>query len=121
MTDQIRAIAEMRLRPGVDAETALACVRRISARSESLDPGTLAHNYYYDPVRGLLIAHEHYADAAAMVAHLGNMDPADIGVLVGSFEIASMRLFGRPSDELRGMLAGFGTAEYFDFVGGFTR
>ena len=71
--------------------------------------------------RGLLVAHEHYEDPAAMMAHLSGMDPADIAVLVGAVEITSMRLFGPATAELRATLASFGTAEYFDFVSGFTR
>ena len=121
MSTHIRAIAEMKIRPGVNAATALACVRRISARTEARDPGTLAHNYYVDAARGILVAHEHYEDSAAMMAHLAGMDPADIAVLVGAVEIASMRVFGPASDELRAMLASFGTVEYFDFVSGFMR
>jgi quinol monooxygenase YgiN len=121
VSNQIRAIAEMRIRPGVDAATALACLRRISARTEAVDRGTLAHNYYVDAQRGLLVAHEHYEDPAAMMAHLSGMDPADIAVLVGAVEITSMRLFGPATAELRATLASFGTAEYFDFVSGFTR
>jgi len=111
----------MRIRPGVDSATALACVRRISARTEARDRGTLAHNYYVDAVRGVLVAHEYYEDSAAMMAHLASMDPADIAVLVGAVEIASMRVFGPATSELRAMLASFGTVEYFDFVTGFTR
>jgi hypothetical protein len=56
-----------------------------------------------------------------MMAHLSGMDPADIAVLVGAVEITSMRLFGPATAELRATLASFGTAEYFDFVSGFTR
>ena len=121
MSTRIRAIAEMRLRPGVDIESALACLRRISARTEARDRGTLAHNYYVDSARGVLVAHEHYEDSAAMMAHLAGMDPADIAALVGAVEIASMRVFGPATDELRAMLAPFGNAEYFTFVSGFTR
>jgi hypothetical protein len=118
---EIRAIAEMRIKPDVSPDVAEACARKVSARTEEQDPGTVAHNYYFNADRSILIAHEHYAGSQEMVAHLQNMDPEVVQELMGAVDIVSNRVFGDASDELRQMLDSFGNPEYFDFLSGFTR
>lgn len=115
----IRATAEMHIRPGVAIETVEDCARRMAARTEAQDQGTVAYNFYIDRGRRIVMAHEHYADSAEMIAHLGNLDPEAIGVLMASVEITDMRVYGDTSPELRALLAAFGNGQYFEHVCGY--
>ncbi|KHF42982.1 hypothetical protein [Saccharomonospora viridis] len=118
---EIRAIAEMRIKPGVEIATVVECARQISSRTEEQDSATIAHNYYADANRRLLVAHEHYEDSEAMIAHLNNMDPDVTQTLMSSVEVLSMRIFGKVSDELREMLTDFGSPSSSISSVGFTR
>lgn len=118
---EIRAIAEMKVRPGVSLEFAKDCALKMESRTRELDHDTLAYNFYVDAERGMLIAHEHYRDSAAMIAHLGNLDPEVTQALLSAVEISAMKVYGEVSAELRDMLAAFGSGEYCDHLCGFDR
>jgi quinol monooxygenase YgiN len=118
---EIRAIAEMRINPDSDPDAVAELVKKISKRTVEQDPGTVAHNYYMDRERRVLIAHEHYANSREMIAHLDNMDPEVMQSLLGSVELSENRVFGDASEELRNKMEAFGGTEFFEHISGFTR
>ena len=118
---EIRAIVEMHVKPDADASQVESAAKQISARTEELDLGTVAHKYYFNPERTILIVHEHYQDAEAMQAHLGNMDPEVVETLTNTTDVVSNRIFGELPTELKSQLEEFGGAEFFEFLSGFNR
>jgi quinol monooxygenase YgiN len=118
---EIRAIVEMQVKPDADAATVESAAKKISARTEKHDLGTVAHKYFFNPERTILIVHEHYENAEAMQEHLSNMDPEVVETLTSATNVVSNRIFGELPAELKAQLEEFGGAEFFDFVSGFNR
>lgn len=63
---------------------------------------------------------EKYSDSAAALAHLGNFGANVAERFLELFAPTSFHVYGEPSDEVRGVLDGFG-AVYLGPLGGFAR
>ena len=78
------------------------------------EPGTLQQDWFLSADETRCVVRETYADSAAALAHVGNVGPKLMALaeLGGGIQI---EIFGRPNDELAGVLAGFGAVTYEHF------
>lgn len=63
---------------------------------------------------------ERYADSGAALEHLGNFGENFAERFLACFAPTAFYVYGEPSDEVRGVLDGFGAA-YLGTLGGFSR
>lgn len=119
-SNEVRATSEMKIHDDVTIADLRAILAEVSAGSSAEGEHIRGHNFYLDEDARILFAHEHYADAAAMVRHLKEMDHEAVGRLMSSVDVLDLRIYGSMNDELRGLLEGFGSPRTFDFVSGFT-
>ena len=63
---------------------------------------------------------EKYADSAAALEHLGNFGTKFAERFLACFSPTSLHVYGNPSDEVRGVMDGFG-AHYLGPIAGFSR
>ena len=88
-----------------------------STREES---GTIGYEWFLSEDGKSCHIHERYSDSPAAMAHLGNFGAKFAERFLGCFEPTSIHVYGEPSDEVRGVLDGFG-AVYLGTFGGFSR
>ncbi|OAH63586.1 hypothetical protein AYJ66_10995 [Dietzia cinnamea] len=119
-SNEVRATSEMKIHDDVTIEELRSILAEVSAGSSAEGEHIRGHNFYLDEEARILFAHEHYADADAMLRHLKEMDQEKIGQLMSSVDVLDLRIYGPMNDELHGLLEGFGSVRSFDFVSGFT-
>lgn len=119
-SNEVRATSEMRIHDDVTIAQLRERLAEVSSSSSAEGDHIRGHNFYLDEGAGILVAHEHYRDADAMLKHLAEMDQEKVGALMSSVDVLDLRIYGRINDELRGMLEGFGSVRTFEFVSGFT-
>lgn len=119
-SNEVRATSEMKIHDDVTIDELRSILAEVSAGSSAEGEHIRGHNFYLDEGERILFAHEHYADGAAMVRHLKEMDQGKIGQLMSSVDVLDLRIYGPMNDELNGLLEGFGSVRTFDFVSGFT-
>ncbi len=117
---EVRATSEMKIHDDVTVNQLREILGRVSAGSSQEGDHIRGHNFYLDEANRILFAHEHYADAAAMVRHLKEMDHPTIDELMSTVDVLDLRIYGPMNDELNGLLESFGNPRRFDFVSGFT-
>jgi quinol monooxygenase YgiN len=81
-------------------------------RKAQEEAGVISLSYFANDANDTIIVHEHYRDAAGMLAHLGGMDAEAVGALVSLITIESMLVAGTVTEELRAALAPFGNVTY---------
>ncbi|KAA0919298.1 hypothetical protein [Dietzia sp. ANT_WB102] len=119
-SNEVRATSEMKINDDVTIDELRSIVGDVSSSSSTEGEHIRGHNFYVDEEARILFAHEHYADAVAMLRHLKEMDQDKVGRLMASVEVLDLRIYGPMNDELHGLLEGFGSVRKFDFVSGFT-
>jgi quinol monooxygenase YgiN len=88
-----------------------------ATREES---GTLGYEWFLTEDGSACHICERYADSGAAMEHLGNFGANFAERFLGCFAPTAFFVYGDPSDEVRGVLDGFG-AVYLGTLGGFTR
>ena len=109
---QIRATVKMAIEPE-DLDEARAAIEVFMARVRSSEPGVLGYSYYVDDERTTILVQEHYADAAAMLDHVGAMDRDAVQRLMKTVELGPLDVSGETTPELREALAAFGVVNYW--------
>ena len=84
------------------------------------EPGVLSYERFVSEDGKVVHVYERYVDSAAAVAHLLTFGRKFGGRFVGMVERRRFTVYGTPSEELKGMLDGFG-ATYLRLFGGFSQ
>src|SRR5262245_23126708 len=118
MNDHISWRVELAIKPGsLDSFRALTNEMVESTRNE---PGVLIYERFLGEDGKVVHLYERYADTAAAVAHLLTFKGKYGARFTSMADRKSFTVFGTPSDELRGLLDGFG-ATYASLLRGFSR
>ena len=84
------------------------------------EEGALVYEWFLNDEGSICHIHERYRDSAATLEHLGNFGTNFAERFLACFAPTSLHVYGDPSDEVRGVLDGFG-AQYLSPFGGFIR
>lgn len=101
----------------LDAARSLMAEMVESTKHES---GALGYEWFLKPDGSACHINEKYADSAAALEHLGNFGAKFADRFLTCFAPTAFHVYGEPSDEVRGVLDGFG-AVYLGSFGGFAR
>ncbi len=88
--------------------------------STQSEDGTLMYEWFLSEDKNTCHIYERYADSDAVMAHLGNFGSKFAARFLEYMEPTELRVYGDPTDEVRGGLEGLGPV-YLGLVGGFTR
>jgi quinol monooxygenase YgiN len=106
MGDQISRHVELTVKPGqIENFRALTSEMMESTRDE---PGVLNYERFVSDDGKFVHVYERYADSAAAVAHLRKFGKNFGERFLTMVDRTRFTVFGTPSDELRGLLDGFG-------------
>jgi quinol monooxygenase YgiN len=84
------------------------------------EAGAVVYEWFLSPDGTSCHINERYADSAATLEHLGNFGANFAERFLACFAPTGLHVYGEPSDEVRGVLDGFG-AVYMGTLGGFAR
>jgi quinol monooxygenase YgiN len=116
MGDRVSWQVELTVKPG-ELDNFRTLTRRM-ADSTRGERGVLSYERFVSGDGTVVHVYERYADSAAAVAHLRTFGRKFGRRFVGMVERKRFTVYGVPSNELRGMLDGFG-ATYLRPFGGF--
>ena len=118
MSDQISWQVVLGVKPDeLDNFRTLTAEMVESTRGE---PGVLSYERFVSEDGKVVHVYERYVDSAAAVAHLLTFGRKFGGRFVGMVDRRRFTVYGTPSEELKGMLDGFG-ATYLRLLGGFSQ
>ena len=100
-------------------EAARALMSEMVAATRN-EEGAVLYEWFLSEDGGVCHICEKYRDSAAALEHLGNFGANFAERFLMSFVPTSLHVYGKPSDEVRGILDGFG-ATYLAPFGGFAR
>jgi quinol monooxygenase YgiN len=119
MSDAVSWVLELNVKDGqLDAFKALA--QEMSEATQADEPGATHYEWYIDEDGKTIHVFERYADSATTMIHLGNFGAKFAERFLACVDPTRMMVYGDPSAEVRGALAGFGAAHMTKFAG-FTR
>lgn len=101
-------------------ETFRSLLEEMTAATRSDEPGTLTYEWFLSEDDTVCHLYERYADAEAVMAHLGNFGSKFMTRFMDCLEPTGFHVYGNPDDQARAVLDGFG-AVYFRSFGGFSR
>lgn len=106
MGEQVSWLVELAVKPGqLNNFRALTGEMVESTRGE---PGVLSYERFVSDDGKVIHVYERYADSAAALAHLRTFSQKFAARFLSMVERTRFTVFGAPSDELRGVLDGFG-------------
>ncbi len=116
MSDAVSLVLELNVKDGQrDAFKALA--QEMSEATQADEPGTTHYEWFTDADGKTVHTYERYADSAATMVHLGNFGAKFAERFLACVDPARLTVYGDPSAEVRGALAGFGAAHMTQFEG----
>ncbi len=116
MSDAVSWVLELAIKDGqLDAFKALA--REMSEATQADEPGTSHYEWFADQDGMTVHIYERYADSAATMVHLGNFGAKFAERFLACVDPARLMVYGDPSAEVRGALAGLGAAHMTQFAG----
>ncbi len=116
MSDAVSWVLELAVKDGqLDAFKALA--REMSEATRADEPGATHYEWFIDADGKTIHIYERYADSAATMAHLGNFGAKFAERFLACVDLTRLTVYGDPSAEARGALAGFGAAHMTQFDG----
>ncbi len=119
MSDAVSWVLELSVKDGqLDAFKALA--REMSEATQADEPGATHYEWFANDDGKTFHIYERYADSAATMVHLGNFGAKFAERFLACVEPARLTVYGDPSEEVRGALAGLGAA-HMTQVEGFAR
>jgi quinol monooxygenase YgiN len=118
MGDQISWQVELAVKPGELENFRVLTSKMVESTRD--EPGVLIYERFISEDGKVVQVYERYADSAAAVAHLRTFEHKFGGRFLSMVDRKRFTVFGTPSDELRGMLDGFGVT-YLGPFGGFSQ
>ena len=89
-------------------------------RATKEEPGAAGYEWFLSADGKTCHINERYADAEALMVHLGNFGSKFAQRFTTCFAPTSFTVYGEPGAEARAVLDGFG-ANYLGWLGGFSR
>ncbi len=116
MSDAVSWVLELNVKSGqLDAFKALA--QEMSEATQADEPGATHYEWFTDADGKNIHIYERYADSAATMVHLGNFGAKFAERFLACVDPTRLTVYGDPSAEARGALAGFGAAHMTQFDG----
>ncbi len=116
MSDAVSWVLELNVKDGqLDAFKALA--REMSKATQANEPGTSHYEWFAGDDGKTVHVYERYADSAATMVHLGTFGAKFAERFLACVDPARLMVYGDPSAEVRGALAGLGAAHMTQFDG----
>ncbi|MGI9491906.1 MAG: putative quinol monooxygenase [Geminicoccaceae bacterium] len=119
MGDVVQWVLELNIKDGkFDAFEAL--MNEMVAATNANEPDALAYEWFVSDDRKSCHIYERYADSAAVMTHLGNFGAHFAKPFLDALEPTRLTVYGCPSDEAKGALAGLNAA-FMEGIGGYSR
>ncbi len=115
MSEAVSWVLELAVKDGqLDAFKALA--QEMSEATQD-EPGTSHYEWFIDDDGKNVHVYERYADSAATMVHLGNFGAKFAERFMACVDPTRFMVYGDPSAEVRGAVAGLGAAHMTQFAG----
>ncbi len=116
MSEAISWVLELNVKDDqLDAFKALA--REMSEATQADEPGATHYEWFTNDDGRSVHIYERYADSAAAMVHLGNFGAKFAERFLACVDPVRLMVYGDPSAEVRGALAGLGAAHMTQFAG----
>ena len=106
--------------PAENREAWEALAQEMSAATEADEAGTLLYEWFWDAAGERCTVVERYADSAAGMVHLGNLQAKFLERMGALGNIERIDVYGPASEELHAAMSGFG-ANFHTRITGFGR
>ena len=97
-----------------------ALMKEMVAATQSDEPGALCYEWFVSDDKKICHIYERYADSAAVMKHLGNFGSKFAERFLDALAPTRLTVYGNPSEEARGALAGLNAA-FMGQTSGFSR
>jgi quinol monooxygenase YgiN len=111
-------VLELAVQPG-QADALKALTKEMAEATKANEPGTLGYEFSI-AADGTLHVFECYKDSAAAMVHLGNFGKNFAKRFMPMVKPVRFAVYGTPSDEVKGAIAGLGPV-YYSATTGFVR
>jgi quinol monooxygenase YgiN len=116
MSEAVSWVLELAVKDGqLDAFKALA--QEMSEATQADEPGATHYEWFIDDDGKNIHIFERYVDSAATMVHLGNFGAKFAERFMACVDPTRFMVYGDPSAEVRGAVAGLGAAHMTQFVG----
>lgn len=95
-------------------------MKEMVTATQSNEPGAQSYEWFVRDDSKTCHIYERYADSAAVMTHLGNFGARFAERFLDAVEPTRLTVYGNPSEEARGALAGLNAA-FMSPIGGFSR
>lgn len=119
MGDAISWVLELNIKDGkFDAFETL--MSEMVTATNANEPNAHTYEWFVSDDKMTCHIYERYADSAAVMTHLGNFGAKFAERFLDALEPTRLMVYGNPSDEARGALAGL-NAVFLSRIGGYSR
>jgi quinol monooxygenase YgiN len=115
MSNAVSWVLELAVKDG-QLDTFKALAQEMSEATQD-EPGATHYEWYIDADGNNIHIFERYADSAATLIHLGNFGAKFAERFMACVDPTRFMVYGDPSAEVRGAVAGLGAAHMTQFVG----
>ncbi len=119
MSDTVSWVLEMAIKPG-ELDNFKALMDEMVEATQSSQPDTTHYEWFYSDDGSACHIYERYTDSAATMVHLAAFGENFAERFLGAADVARLVVYGNPSEEVRGVVGGFG-AVIMEQLGGFAR
>ena len=119
MTEHIYWILELDIKNGAVAQLRELLAEMVAA-TEADEPGTLYYEWFISEDETKCHIYERYADAAALMTHLGNFGSKFAGRFMSILQPTRMTVYGDTNEQVVNALNSMG-AQFMAPLGGFNR
>jgi len=119
VSDVVQWVLELDIKGG-KPDAFVALMKEMVAATQADEPGAQCYEWFVSDDRKTCHIYERYADSAAVMAHLGNFGARFAERFLDAAEPTRLTVYGDPSEEARGALAGLNAA-FMSLIGGFSR
>jgi len=119
MKQHISWVLELAIKPG-ELDAFKAVLEEMVDGTSSVEPNTLAYQWFISDDGGTAHSVEKYADSEALVSHVNGFVAKWGERLLAAVDVTRFTVYGNPNAAAKELLDGFGAA-YLGPLGGFSR
>ena len=119
MSDNIYWILEIEIKEG-ELDNFKALMNEMVEATQTNEPNTLNYEWCISEDSKNCHIYERYLDSSATMLHLGSFGENFAERFMGIVQVKRFIVYGKPDDEVKNALAGFGT-KFMTPIGGFVR
>ena len=116
MSIAVSWVLELNVKDG-QLDTFKALAQEMSEATQADEPGATHYEWFAGDDGNTVHLYERYADSAATMVHLGNFGAKFAERFLGCVDPQRLMVYGDPSAEVRGALAGLGAVHMTQFAG----